>query len=114
MSLFSSEIVRKEIESMKILYDSLAKQMPEYVSMTPEERGEFVDKLDRLLEMQEVLYTRADLLDDEESNQLKQNFREVAKRMGIPYNQRGRDIYRRARESVQKLKDHLDFDVDKS
>jgi hypothetical protein len=113
MSLFTSEIVQKELKVMHELYRSLTKRMSQYGLMTVEEREEFIDDLDALLDKQEVLYTRAYLMDDEDSEQVKENFRMAAKQMGIPSSQVGPEVFRKAKDAMKNLRDHLDFDVDK-
>lgn len=114
MSLFTSEIVQRELKVMHELYRSLTSRIAQYGEMSVEERTEFIDDLDALLEKQEVLYTRAYLMDDEDSEQVKNNFRIAAKQMGIPSSQVGPEVFRKARDAMRNLRDHIDFDVDKT
>lgn len=114
MSLFSSEIVKGELRQIQELYHSLSARMPKYPEYSPEERIEFIDDLNRLLDKQEILYTRVFLSDDEDSEEIKQNFRIAAKQMGIPPNLLGSQIFKKAKESIENLRKHVYFDVDKT
>jgi hypothetical protein len=88
--------------------------MPNYVNLSPEERLEFIDDLTLLLDKQHVLYTRVFLSDDEDSEEVKQNFRVAAKQMGIPPNLLGSQIFTNAKKSLENLRKHVYFDVDKT
>jgi hypothetical protein len=106
--LFSSEIVRGELEEMYNLYTKLCSGVNVFELTTIEEKKQMAEDLDRLVEMQEILYTRVFFSDDEDSQQVKENFRMAAKQAGIPAHMMNAQVFKIAKESIQRLKDHLD------
>lgn len=106
--MFSSEIVKREVEQMYELYKELSSKLNSFDLQTNEERKKMADDLDRLIEMQEILYTRVFLSDDEDSELVKENFRYAAKQMGIPSHMVNPAIFKVARESVMRMREHLE------
>lgn len=106
--LFSSEIVKRELEEMHRLYESLVNRASFFEVSSTEDKKEIAKDLDRLIEMQEILYTRVFLSDDEDSRRVKDNFREAAKAAGIPAHMMNASVFKIARESIQQLKKHLE------
>lgn len=106
--LFSSEIVRNEIEEMHKLYTSLSSKVMFFELQSNEEKRKMTEDLERLIDMQEILYTRVFLSDDEDSQMVKQNFRETAKQLGIPAHMLSPEVFKIARESVLQMKRHLE------
>jgi len=107
-SLFSSEIVRNELEQMHKLYIKLCNQASTFEIASVEEQRQIANDLDRLIEMQEILYTRVFLSNDEDSQRVKENFRIAAKQAGIPAHLMNAEVFKIARQSIQRLKEHLD------
>ena len=105
--LFSSEIVRREIEEMHNLYKEIYTSVPLIELKTKEEKEELLDKLDRLIDMQEILYTRVNLSDDDDSELVKENFRMAAKQMGLPTLQVGPEIFSVARNSIRSMRQQV-------
>lgn len=110
-NLFSSEIVRSELMVMRELYDSTSRRIRKFQELTPEGRQELYNDMDALVEKQELLYTRVMLCDDDDSEQIKQNFRDAADAMGIPSFALGPNVFKVARQAVQTLRDR-DQDLD--
>lgn len=106
--LFSSEIVRKEVEEMHKLYTSLTGRVMFFEMQSLEEKRKMTEDLERLIEMQEILYTRVFLSDDEDSQMVKENFRVTAKQLGIPAHMLSPEVFKIARESVNQMKKHLE------
>ena len=102
--MFASEIVRKEIEAMHELYKEIYMAAPVMDQQTREDKEKILDKMERLVEMQEVLYTRINLSDDEDSAIVKENFRVAAKQMGLPATQIGPEVFKIAREGIKGLR----------
>ena len=103
-SLFTSEIVRKEIEHMHQLYKEIYMETPLIEMKSKEDKEVLLGKMERLIEMQEVLYTRVNLCDDEDSRLVKENFRIAAKQMGLPTSQIGPEVFKVAREAINNLR----------
>lgn len=106
--MFSSEIVKREVEEMYELYKELSGRLNFFELQTHEDKKKMADDLERLIEMQEILYTRVFLSDDEDSELVKENFRIAAKQMGIPSHMTNPAIFQIARESVQQMRKHLE------
>ena len=102
--MFASEIVRKEIEAMHELYKEIYMTAPVMDQQTKEDKEKLLDKMERLVEMQEVLYTRINLSDDENSAIVKENFRIAAKQMGLPTSQIGPEVFKVARQGIEGLR----------
>jgi|TARA_R100000027_G_scaffold62037_1_gene53861 hypothetical protein len=110
MSLFTSEIVKKEMEHAYRLYTEVSIQLPTIASASKEEKLEVIDKMNRLIDIQEILYTRINLLeDDEDANQMKENFRLAAKQMGLPPIQINASLFNKAREAIESMKNSREF-----
>lgn len=106
--LFSSEIVRREIEEMHELYTALSGKVMFFEMQSDEEKRKMTEDLERLIDMQEILYTRVFLSDDEDSRMVKENFRITAKQMGIPAHMLSPEVFKIARESITRMKEHLE------
>lgn len=106
--LFSSEIVRKEVEEMHKLYTSLTGRVMFFEMQSSDEKRKMAEDLERLIDMQEILYTRVFLSDDEDSQMVKENFRKTAKQLGIPAHMLSPEVFKIARESVLQMKRHLE------
>ena len=106
--MFSSEIVKREVEQMYELYKELSGRLNFFELQTYEDKKKMADDLERLIDMQEVLYTRVFLSDDDDSELVKENFRIAAKQMGIPPHMTNPQIFKIARESVQQMRKHLE------
>ena len=104
-NLFSSEIVRREAERMHELYKTLVSRMYKFEDMGREEKQQMLDDMDALIEKQKVLYTRVMLSNDDDSQQVKENFRIAAKQMGIPSQNVGPEIFDLAKKAVDSLRD---------
>jgi len=106
--MFSSEIVKREVEQMFKLYQKLSGKLTFFELQTDEEKIKMADDLERLIEMQEILYTRVFLSNDEDSELVKENFRIAAKQMGIPPHMTNPEVFKIARESVQQMRKHIE------
>lgn len=106
--MFSSEIVKREVEEMFELYTKLSGKLTFFELQTNEEKRQMADDLERLIEMQEILYTRVFLSDDEDSQLVKENFRIAAKQAGIPPHLTNPEVFKIARESVKQMRTYLD------
>jgi len=106
-NLFSSEIVRKEVEAMHELYKEIYMSLPLIQRQSKDEKEELLKKMERLIDMQEILYTRVNLSNDEDSELVKENFRVQAKRMGMPTTVIGPEIFKLGRSSIKALRDQF-------
>tara|TARA_B100000575_G_scaffold294434_1_gene310332 strand:- start:8668 stop:9006 length:339 start_codon:yes stop_codon:yes gene_type:complete len=106
--LFDSEIVQKEMDEMTETYTDLMMKVPYFAVMNREQREEVIDDIEKLCDKQEILYSRATLMNDEDSEKLKQNFKNAAIDLGIPEEMVGLSIFKEARKVCQTMRDNLD------
>jgi len=106
--LFDSEIVQKELEEMMATYMDVMVKVPYFTRMNEEQRQDVIDDLETLVNKQETLYSRAYLMNDEDSELVKQNFRNAAKELGVPEHLVGLPVFKEARKALQTMRDNLD------
>jgi hypothetical protein len=83
-SFFDSELVQKEMEEINDLQAEIYKEAFKFPELSTEEKIEHLERLDYLLEKQEILYTRLKLSDDPRAKQVANNVRDSAIMMGFP------------------------------
>ena len=85
------------------------KQTPEYFpSMSKEDQHNHVDILERLIEKQQIMYTRLSLSDDPEAKKMKEQINESAKMMGIPSGTDMSQAFSQMAKMVDVLKKQID------
>lgn len=115
MSLFSSEIVKREIEHIQKLYQELGSQVanPNFKEeSTDEEKLDVINKMTRLLELSEVIYTRVQLSDDPECVLQKEEYRMQAKQLGLPVTPVSSEIFKYARKALDDMRQDLGLDTE--
>ena len=86
MSFFQSEVVRAEMTEISELQEEVYKGIFEFPKMKLEEQKEHVVLLERLLNKQQILYTRLSLSDDPQAKKMKEDIHQSAALMGMPGN----------------------------
>ena len=86
MSFFQSEVVRAEMTEISELQEEVYKGIFEFPKMKLEEQKEHVVLLERLLNKQQILYTRLSLSDDPQAKKMKEDIHQSAALMGLPGN----------------------------
>lgn len=105
MSLFTSEIVKKEMRQANELYKEISLKIPTIKNVSKEDRIELFDKMYRLIDIQEIIYTRIHLMEgDDDADLLKENFRIAAKQMGLPPVQINASLFKKAREAIDAMR----------
>lgn len=105
MSLFTSEIVKNEMLQANELYKEISLKMPTIMNASKEDKIELFDKLTRLIDIQEIIYTRIHLMEgDDDADLLKENFRMAAKQMGLPPVQINAGLFEKAREAIDAMR----------
>lgn len=84
MSFFDSEVVRAEMAEISELQEQIYANVFEFSRMDNEEKLKHVNLLQRLLQKQQVLYTRLSLSDDPAAKEMKERIMEAAVMMGLP------------------------------
>ncbi len=110
MSLFTSEIVKKEMLRANELYKEVTRKLPTIKEASKEDKIELFDNMYRLIDIQEIIYTRIHLMEgDEDADLLKENFRLAAKQMGLPPVEINAKLFKKAREAIDAMKSSSDI-----
>lgn len=111
MSFFEQELIRDEVEEMSSLYQEIATLMYGPYGRSEENRKECLDKLERLVELQELLYFRAKYSSDREAEEFVEMIRASATFLGIPSNVDVSQIFIQMREDIATAKEGLDKSI---
>ena len=108
MSFFDSEVVRAEMVEISELQEEIYGNVFKFPSMPKEEQHRHVDILERLIEKQQIMYTRLSLSDDPEAKKMKEQIIESAKMMGIPSGTDMNQAFSQMAKMVDVLKKQID------
>ena len=100
MKFFQSEVVQKELTQMQDLYMDINRMG--LVLSLPQKR-EQLDKMLRLIELQQTMYMRVTLSEDPEAKQLVDQVKNAAKMLGMPPDEVGPQFYDKLKENVYKM-----------
>ena len=81
---FQSEIIQEELSEINRLQEEIYGTLLSFGTMSNAERMENIDKLQTLLNKQQVMYTRLSLSDDPQAVEMKENLRKSVSLMGFP------------------------------
>jgi len=108
MSFFDSEVVRAEIAEISDLQEDIYRNVFEFPQMNKEEKLFHVSLLEKLLNKQQILYTRLKLSDDPEAIRMKEKIRESAQMMGLPANVDMNVIFNNMTKLLETMKERID------
>ena len=108
MSFFQSDVVRAEMVEISELQEEVYSNVFKFPSMPKEEQHRHVDILERLVEKQQIMYTRLSLSDDPEAKKMKEQIIESAKMMGIPSSTDMNQAFGQMSKMVSVLKQQID------
>jgi len=108
MSFFKSEVVRAEMAEISELQEDVYRNVFKFSTMTKEEKLFHVSLLERLLNKQQVLYTRLSLSDDPEAQQMKQKITESATMMGLPPNVDIKEVFKNMESILEAMRQKID------
>ena len=114
MSFFDSDVVRAEMTEIQELQEEVYSSVFKFPSMNIEEKKFHVSLLERLLDKQEVLYTRLSLSDDPEVKMMKTRIVESATMMWLPKDVDISVIFSNMGKMLDAMKKQIDtqgFDV---
>ena len=97
---FKSELVRGEIQEMMEMQQLLMKYAISFPVLTKEKKDEYLVILERLLEMQEIMYNRMKLSDDEDARAVIENMKQGVILMGVDENLTVPEMFRQLRERI--------------
>ena len=104
MTFFNSEIVQQELQRMQDLYLEINKMG--LVLSIPQKR-EQLDKMLRLIDLQQTMYMRVTLSDDPDAKQLVDQVKNAAKMLGMPPDEVGPSFYDKLKDNVHKMIEEL-------
>ena len=105
MKFFQSEVVQKELEQMQDLYMDINKMG---LILTSPQKREQLDKMLRLIELQQTMFMRVTLSDDPDAKKMKQDIAQSAVMMGLPEGTDMNTVWDNMNKMVQVMKDQID------
>ena len=108
MSFFKSEVVRAEMTEISELQEDIYRNVFEFPKMSKEEKLFHVALLEKLLNKQQVLYTRLKLSDDPEAIKMKERIKESAQMMGLPPHVDMNIIFNNMSQLLETMKERID------
>ena len=100
MKFFQSEVVQKELTQMQDLYMEINKMG---LMLNLSQKREQLDKMMRLIELQQTMYMRVTLSEDPDAKQLVDQVKNAAKMLGMPPDEVGPQFYDKLKENVYKM-----------
>ena len=108
MSFFDSEMVRAEMAEISELQEEVYSNVFTFPQMDMEEQRYHVDLLEKLLDKQQVLYTRLSLSDDPQAKEMKDRITESASMMGLPSGMDMSSLFNNMAQAVEMMKQQID------
>ena len=108
MSFFQSEVVRAEMAEISELQEEVYSNVITFPQMDTEDQMYHIDLLEKLLDKQQVLYTRLSLSDDPQAKKMKDQIRESATLMGLPSNVDMQILFKQMTNMLDMMKSHID------
>jgi hypothetical protein len=108
MSFFDSEVVRAEMSEISELQEEIYKNVFNFFRMSNENKIEHVNLLQKLLQKQQILYTRLSLSDDPEAKEMKERVMESAAVMGLPKGTDINIIFKNMESLIDMMKGRID------
>jgi hypothetical protein len=105
---FQSEIIQKELSEINRLQEEIYGTLLSFGTMGNIERMENIDKLQTLLDKQQIMYTRLSLSDDPQAVEIKENLRKSVSLMGFPPETDIHELFKCMNATIQSLRDYLD------
>ena len=104
MKFFQSEVVQKELEQMQDLYMEINKMG---LMLNSTQKREQLDKMLRLIELQQTMFMRVTLSDDPDAKQLVDQVKNAANMLGMPPDEVGPSFYDKLKDNVHKMIEEL-------
>ena len=104
MKFFQSEVVQKELTQMQELYMDINRMG---LMLNVKEKREQLDKMLRLIELQQTMNMRLTLSDDPEAKKLVDQVKNAAAMLGMPKEEIGPQFYDKLKDNVNKMIEQL-------
>ena len=100
MKFFQSEVVQKELTQMQDLYMDINKMG---LMLSLDQKREQLQKMLRLIDLQQTMYMRVTLSDDPDAKQLVEQLKNAASMLGMPKDEVGPQFYDKLKDNVHKM-----------
>ena len=100
MKFFQSEVVQKELTQMQDLYMDINRMG---LILNVDQKKEQLDKMMRLIELQQTMYMRVTLSEDTEAKKLVDQVKNAASMLGMPPEDIGPQFYEKLKDNVRKM-----------
>ena len=100
MKFFQSEVVQKELTQMQDLYMDINKMG---LMLSLDQKREQLQKMLRLIDLQQTMYMRVTLSEDPEAKKLVDQVKNAAAMLGMPKEEIGRHFYDKLKDNVRKM-----------
>ena len=100
MKFFQSEVVQQELHQMQELYMDINRMG---LMLSLDQKKEQLQKMLRLIEIQQTMYMRVTLSEDPDAKQLVEQVKNAAKMLGMPADEIGPSFYDKLKENVYKM-----------
>ena len=107
MNFFQSEVVQRELTQMQDIYMDINRMG---LMLNVAQKREQLDKMLRLIELQQTMYMRVILSDDPEAKKLVDQVKNAAQMLGMPPEDIGPQFYDKLKDNVNKMIDQLPLD----
>lgn len=111
MSFFENELIRNELEEMSTLYKEICFLMYSPYEQTEDARRECLEKVERLIELQELIYFRAKYSSDADAEEFVEMLRASAKLLGVSTDVDISEIFANMKADINRAKEKLDKSV---
>ena len=107
---FQSEIIQEELSEINRLQEEIYGTLLSFGTMSNAERMENIDKLQTLLNKQQVMYTRLSLSDDPDAVKMRETIVDSATMMGLPKDVDMNTVFNKMSEMIVIMKQQIDKD----
>ena len=104
MKFFQSEVVQEELTQMQELYMDINRMG---LMLSLDQKKEQLQKMLRLIEIQQTMYMRVTLSEDPEAKKLVDQVKNAAAMLGMPKDEIGPQFYDKLKENVRKMMKEL-------
>ena len=104
MKFFQSEVVQQELHQMQELDMDINKMG---LMLSLDQKKEQLQKMMRLIEIQQTMYMRVSLSEDPEAKKLVDQVKNAAAMLGMPKEEIGPQFYDKLKENVRKMMKEL-------
>ena len=108
MSFFDSDVVRAEMAEISELQEEIYTNVFKFPSMPKADKQYHIEILERLIEKQQVLYTRLSLSDDPQAQRMKEDICKGATDMGLPDNTDINVLFNNMTQMLNMMRQQID------